>query len=125
MKNRCMRVLALVFVTVLGFTLIVSAAGELSRTAYLSATAAYTQTSKVASEAGLTKIKGKTTNEVAAKFTILRYINQSVYTGVYTSSALVTCETQYTNYNGLAYAGYMQPAYVTYGAVGEVTIYAK
>ena len=125
MKQRCIKIVVIVLVTVLSFTAVVSAATELSRTANLAASAPYAQTSKVTSETGNARIYGYTSNGVAAKFTILRYTTQTSYSGVYTSGELTICGTVYKNYNGLAYAGYMQTANSATGAAGSVTIYAK
>ena len=124
MKNRVMRVFAIILIAVTCFSLVAYAAVE-SYTSELTATMRYAQTQRANSATGEAKLYGFTTNNKSANFAIIKFTSQTMSTTVAQWSNLQSASSVYTNYGGLAYAGYMQSSTASLGAIGRVTIYAR
>ena len=126
-SNTCKRSVQMVIVvvlTILCFTLVVSAA-EVSKYAQLSAAAPYAQTARANSDSGNARINGATTNGVPAIFALLKYTSPNATAGVYSSGPLTAYGTGWGNYGALAYAGYIQQRDSSSHATGGVTVYTK
>ena len=113
----------LVAITIFSVTAYATAPAGYDASASISGSILYAKTTKVSSSTGYAYIYGETENNVAADFSLLMYTSQTMYTAVYTVSNVSSVQSPSYNYNGLAYAGYIQRHTANVGIKGSVYLY--